>query len=45
MKRAAIYLRVSTVDQHLKIQLLDLRQVAAQRGLEIVQEYWTKSPA
>ncbi len=42
MKRAAIYLRVSTVDQHLETQLLDLRQVAAQRGLEIVQEYSDK---
>ena len=36
MKRAALYLRVSTVDQHPETQLLDLRQMAAQRGLEIV---------
>jgi DNA invertase Pin-like site-specific DNA recombinase len=39
MKRAALYLRVSTVDQHPETQLHDLRQMAAQRGLEIVQEY------
>lgn len=39
MKRAALYLRVSTVDQNLNTQLLDLRQLAAQRGLEIVHEY------
>lgn len=39
MKRAAVYTRVSTVDQHLETQLLDLRQMAAQRGYEIVQEY------
>ncbi len=39
MKRAGLYLRVSTVDQNLDTQLLDLRQMAAQRGLEIVAEY------
>ena len=39
MKRAALYLRVSTLDQHPETQLLDLRQMAAQRGYEIVQEY------
>lgn len=39
MKRAALYLRVSTVDQHPETQLLDLRQLAAQRGFEIVTEY------
>ena len=39
MKRAALYMRVSTVDQHPETQLLDLRQLAAQRGFEIVQEY------
>ena len=42
MKRAAIYSRVSTVDQHPETQLYDLRQMAAQRGLEIVQEYTDK---
>ena len=39
MKRAALYMRVSTVDQHPETQLLDLRQMAAQRGYEVVQEY------
>ena len=39
MKRAALYMRVSTVDQHPETQLLDLRQMAVQRGLEIVNEY------
>ena len=39
MKRAGLYLRVSTVDQHPETQLLDLRQMAAQRGYEVVQEY------
>jgi len=39
MKHAALYMRVSTVDQHPETQLLDLRQMAAQRGLEIMAEY------
>jgi DNA invertase Pin-like site-specific DNA recombinase len=39
MKRAALYMRVSTVDQHPETQLLDLRQMAAQRGYQIVHEY------
>jgi DNA invertase Pin-like site-specific DNA recombinase len=39
MKRAAVYMRVSTVDQHPETQLHDLRQMAAQRGFEIAQEY------
>ena len=39
MKRAALYMRVSTVDQHPETQLLDLRQMAGQRGYEIVHEY------
>jgi DNA invertase Pin-like site-specific DNA recombinase len=39
MKRAALYMRVSTVDQHPETQLHDLRQMAAQRGYQIVQEY------
>jgi DNA invertase Pin-like site-specific DNA recombinase len=32
-------MRVSTVDQHPETQLHDLRQMAAQRGFEIVAEY------
>jgi DNA invertase Pin-like site-specific DNA recombinase len=39
MKRAILYLRVSTVDQHPETQLLDLQQMAAQRGYQIVHEY------
>jgi DNA invertase Pin-like site-specific DNA recombinase len=39
MKRAAIYLRVSTVDQHPETQVYDLRQMAQQRGYEIAREY------
>jgi DNA invertase Pin-like site-specific DNA recombinase len=39
MKRAAIYMRVSTVDQHPESQLHDLRTLAQQRGFEIVAEY------
>src|ERR1700735_1291451 len=38
-KRAVLYCRVSTGDQHLETQLLDLREMAKQRGLEIVREY------
>jgi len=38
-KRAALYTRVSTVDQNLETQLLDLRQMAAQRGYEIVAQF------
>jgi DNA invertase Pin-like site-specific DNA recombinase len=39
MKRAAVYVRTSTVDQNLQTQLLDLQQMASQRGLDIVQQY------
>ena len=39
MKRAALYMRVSSLDQHPGTQPLDLRQMAAQRGYEIIQEY------
>src|SRR5947209_784169 len=39
MKRAALYVRVSTVDQHPETQLHELRTFAAQRGLQIVGEY------
>jgi DNA invertase Pin-like site-specific DNA recombinase len=39
MKRAALYLRVSTVDQHPETQVHDLRQMATQRSYEIVHEY------
>jgi DNA invertase Pin-like site-specific DNA recombinase len=39
VKRASLYMRVSSLDQHPETQLLDLRQMAAQRGYEIVHEY------
>ena len=39
MKRAALYLRVSTLDQHPETQALDLRQMASQRGFEVAGEY------
>jgi DNA invertase Pin-like site-specific DNA recombinase len=39
MKRAALYMRVSSLDQRPQTQLFDLRQMAAQRGYEIIQEY------
>lgn len=33
------HLRVSTADQHPETQLYDLREMAKQRGYEIVREY------
>jgi DNA invertase Pin-like site-specific DNA recombinase len=39
VKRAALYTRISTCDQTTQNQLLDLRALAQQRGLEIVKEY------
>ena len=39
MKRAALYMRVSTLDQHPETQLYDLHEMAKQRGYQIVQEY------
>src|SRR5260370_20404216 len=39
MKRTALYLRVSTLDQHPETQMHDLHQLAQQRGLEIVGTY------
>ena len=39
MKKAAIYVRVSTPDQHVGSQLYDLRELAAQRGFEVVHEF------
>ncbi len=38
-KRVALYLRVSTLDQHPETQGHDLRQMAQQRGFEIVEQY------
>src|ERR1700675_657921 len=39
MKKAAIYARISTPDQHIESQLYDLRKLAAQRGFEVSREY------
>jgi DNA invertase Pin-like site-specific DNA recombinase len=39
MKRAAIYLRVSTVDQHTSNQEAELRRAAERAGWEIVKVY------
>src|SRR5881398_536374 len=39
MKTVALYLRVSSVDQHPETQLYDLRAMAQQRGFQIVAEY------
>jgi len=39
MNNAAIYVRVSSPDQRVESQLYDLRELAAQRGFEVVQEY------
>jgi hypothetical protein len=38
-RRAVLYTRVSTSDQHPETQLYDLREMAKQRGLENVREY------
>jgi DNA invertase Pin-like site-specific DNA recombinase len=37
--KAAIYVRVSTSDQHVESQLYDLRELATKRGFEVVKEY------
>lgn len=42
MKRAVLYMRVSTTDQNVDSQLYDLRQLSTQRGYEIVREYTDK---
>lgn len=39
MKRAALYARVSTLDQHPASQLNDVRQLAQQRGFEVIEEF------
>jgi len=39
MKTVALYLRVSTLDQHPETQLHDLRAMAQQRGFQIVAEF------
>jgi DNA invertase Pin-like site-specific DNA recombinase len=39
VKRAVLYMRVSSLDQHPDTQLHDLRQMAVQRGYELVKEF------
>jgi DNA invertase Pin-like site-specific DNA recombinase len=39
MKKCCLYARVSTPEQHIETQLYDLRELAQQRGFEIVAEY------
>ena len=39
MKRCALYARGSTPEQQVATQLYDLRQLAAQRGFQVVAEY------
>jgi DNA invertase Pin-like site-specific DNA recombinase len=39
MKKCALYVRVSTPDQHVESQLYDLRELATQRGFEVTHEY------
>jgi DNA invertase Pin-like site-specific DNA recombinase len=38
MKRAALYIRVSTLDQHPETQLQEVRQFSRERGLQIIGE-------
>src|SRR5260370_38558057 len=37
--KAAIYVRVSTADQHVESQLYDLRELASRRSFEVVKVY------
>jgi DNA invertase Pin-like site-specific DNA recombinase len=39
IKRAALYCRVSTIDQHPETQLGELRQFAANKGFQVAGEY------
>jgi DNA invertase Pin-like site-specific DNA recombinase len=39
LKTAAIYVRVSTSDQHIESQLYDLNELASRRSLEVVKVY------
>jgi DNA invertase Pin-like site-specific DNA recombinase len=38
MKRAALYMRVSTLDQHPETQFYDLHEMVKQRGYQIVED-------
>jgi len=39
VKTAALYVRVSTTDQHVESQLYDLRELASRRSFEVVKVY------
>jgi DNA invertase Pin-like site-specific DNA recombinase len=39
MRKCAVYARASILEQNVEMQLNDLRQLAAQRGFEVVAEY------
>jgi len=39
MRKAALYARTSTLDQHPESQFIQLREIAAQRGFEVVATY------
>src|ERR1035438_10693008 len=39
MKRAALYMRVSTLGQHPETQMHDLHEMARQRGYQIIEQY------
>src|SRR5271156_1319122 len=39
MKKAGIYVRISTADQHVESQLYDLRELASRRSFEVVKVY------
>jgi DNA invertase Pin-like site-specific DNA recombinase len=45
MKKAAIYARVSTPDQHLEAQLYDLRDLAAKRDYTVIREFQDRGVA
>lgn len=39
MRKAALYARTSTTDQHPESQFIQLREIAAQRGFEVIATY------
>ena len=43
--RAALYVRVSTLDQHPETQHYELRQAATLRGYQVVNEYADRNSA
>ena len=43
MKRAVVYVRISTLDQHMETQLHDLKALAESRGFQVIQVYEDRS--